>query len=281
MKLSVFYDHILEAAKQTGLSTQQVLKTAKDSGINGIEINLTCLLKDEERIIQEIKEADMCISCIYEFHNFEKSIDISYGKTHIDTARRVGAKKILLVPGFVSEVQAALLRIPNASYPEVAQAMEQNENVQKIKRTIVKLIPYAKERDISITLEDFDAVTAPFSTLNQLRWFMEQAEGLKFTMDIGNFAFSDEDAYEAYSKLKKYVVHMHCKDRGKETNVSKYNKHNQGLAACAVGDGYMPIEKIVKDQIAEGYDGFFAIEHFGVADQLSCIKKSALYLRTL
>lgn len=36
---------------------------------------------------------------------------------------------------------------------------------------------------------------------------------LKFTLDTGNFAYSDEDAVQAYEVLKDYIVHVHCKDR--------------------------------------------------------------------
>ena len=43
--------------------------------------------------------------------------------------------------------------------------------------------------------------------------------------------------------------------------------------------GYMPVARIVEDLLDRGYDGYFAIEHFGAKDQLSCIRESAKYLK--
>ena len=41
MKLSVFYDHILQAAEQTGKPLTELLDEVKSAGIEGVEINMT------------------------------------------------------------------------------------------------------------------------------------------------------------------------------------------------------------------------------------------------
>lgn len=43
MKLSVFYDHILQAAEQTGKNVPELLAEAKNAGIDAVEINMTYL----------------------------------------------------------------------------------------------------------------------------------------------------------------------------------------------------------------------------------------------
>ena len=47
MKISVFYDHILQAAEQTGKEIPFLLQEAKDSGIDAVEINMTYLNEHE------------------------------------------------------------------------------------------------------------------------------------------------------------------------------------------------------------------------------------------
>lgn len=42
---------------------------------------------------------------------------------------------------------------------------------------------------------------------------MKNVPGLKYTLDTGNFAFSDENVLEAMEVMKDYIVHVHCKDR--------------------------------------------------------------------
>ena len=48
-----------------------------------------------------------------------------------------------------------------------------------------------------------------------------------------------------------------------------------------VGEGYMPIAELVKKLHDQGYDGYFAIEHFGAPDQLGFMLRSAEFLKGL
>lgn len=48
MKLSVFYDHILQAAEQTGRAIPDLLNEVSRAGIEAAEINMTYLREHEE-----------------------------------------------------------------------------------------------------------------------------------------------------------------------------------------------------------------------------------------
>lgn len=63
MKISVFYEHILEAAEQEQISVSEVFKKASSYGIKGIEIENKRLWEDGEQIQKYLKEAHMEISC--------------------------------------------------------------------------------------------------------------------------------------------------------------------------------------------------------------------------
>ena len=285
MKLSVFYDHITEACTQRKLPVQEVLKQVRDAGITGIEINLSQLLDKKEEILENFRDADLCISSIYEFYDWGNQGDLSHGRKQVETAYEVGAGKILVVPGFVSAKEAAQFRRKNHSYKELAACMAQNEKIRKMEKNLSELVFYSMElaedeKAVAVTLEDFDGKLAPYATANGLLYFMEHVPDLKYTVDTGNFAFSDEDAWEGYEQLKSYVVHAHCKDRGEEKKLRYWTcRVNRGLATVPVGSGYMPVARIVEDLLDRGYDGYFAIEHFGAKDQLFCIRESAKYLK--
>ena len=49
---------------------------------------------------------------------------------------------------------------------------------------------------------------------------------------------------------------------------------------CESGGGYIGIEDIIKKAVNDGYDGYLAVEHFGAADQLLYMKRSAENLRS-
>lgn len=281
MKLSIFYDHLQEICTQEGMTMPEALFEAKRCGIDGIEIHLSDLLEDEGRIVSEIEKAGMCVSCIYESFDWGNRPDIRGGAAQIDAAKRVGAKKILVIPGFLPQDEADAIASRRGSYERTAPAMEANERIRNMRAALRQVTARAARVGIAVTLEDFDGKTAPFAGMNQLLWFIKQVEGLRFTMDTGNFAFSDEDAAEGYRLLRDYVVHVHCKDRGREDTVPAQNRHNRGLAPCPAGSGYMPIGAVVRDLKNRGYGGFLAVEHFGAADQLEFMRKSAEYLKTL
>ena len=280
MKISVFYDHLRDAAEQTGKEIGEILKEVAKEGIQGIEINFTCLLENETLIQDMLEKTGIQISCIYEFSDWGEKKELSYAKKQVDMAKKVGAKQILVIPGFLSEKEAIEIKNAGKSKELLYEYMNQNPKIQQMREALQELVEYADRQDVYVTLEDFDSENAPFATIYQLSWFMEHVEGLRFTMDTGNFVFSDEDAYEGFQLLKKYMVHMHCKDRGEERLENNF-LYKKGMASCPTGAGYLPIKRIVKEALMEQYGGFFAIEHFGAENQLQCMKKSAQFLQEL
>lgn len=277
MKLSIFYDHLQEAAEQSKLSIDEVMQQARNAGITGLEINLTCLLEQEEKVVSLLEKYDMEISCIYEFYDWGNSADLTYGKRHVDMAKKMGTENILIVPGFLSQEETVELKAANAEKEALYQYMNTNAKVQQMRANLQELVDYAANQGICVSLEDFDNEAAPFATKWQLLWFMEHVEGLRFTMDIGNFVYSDEDACDGFTCLKPWMVHIHCKDRGEEALAESF-RYKKGMAACPTGAGYLPTEQIIREVYAQGYLGYYAIEHFGAEDQLSCMQKSADFL---
>lgn len=275
-KLSVFFDHIMEAEEQCGKSLPQILHSVRQAGVTGLEMRLSHLLEKEQQIAGLLSENDLQISCIYEMYDWALHPDYTEALLQVDKAKQFGAKVILVVPGFLPEAEAKKLR-GLSGRTEIWQFMEENPYVQNIRNELNKLVHYAGEQEIMVTLEDFDGFEAPFSGREELYYYMKQVPGLKFTLDMGNFAYSDEDVMDAYSLLQEYVVHVHCKDRGEEPGHQK--KYNKGLATVPVGKGYLPIRELQQLILTKGYQGYFAIEHFGADDQYGCLLESAAYLR--
>ena len=276
MKISVFYDHIIQAAEQSGEKIPALLKKARAYGIEAVEINYTQLMKHRFKILFWLKRAGLDISCIYEFYDWGNTGDIAKVKGQIDMAKKTGADRILVIPGFLQEDEAKELNHCHASFDETKAFMEQNKSIQKMKKALCQVTAYAKEKGIKVTLEDFDLNTAPFSRMYQLKWFMENVPDLYFTLDTGNFAYSDEDVLEAYELLKKHIVHVHCKDRKEDREA--VSVHNRGMSPVAAGDGYIPIAELIKELKKQGYDGYLAMEHFDAPNQIETIKRSAMYL---
>ena len=63
MKLSVFYDHVIDAHNQTGKDILDILKFVKDRGIIALELRLSHL-QENPKIKEWVKEAGLLISCL-------------------------------------------------------------------------------------------------------------------------------------------------------------------------------------------------------------------------
>ena len=299
MQISVFYDHITQARQQTGRSLPQLLEACRSWGIEGLEINYTQLKKGGSRLRREFDRAGMSISCIYEFYDFTHNGDLKQAKKHVDLAAKVGAGKVLIVPGFLEEQEVRGLeecccgRKPGGGRGEqtaaaaegafgfeaVARYMETHASACRVRDALRELVDYGQKKGVRITLEDFDGNTSPCARMLPLRWLMEQVPELGFTLDMGNFAYSDEDVTEAYELLKDYIVHVHCKDRGTEEAYGVGHSHCRGLACVPTGGGYLPIRELVMRLKAQDYDGYLAIEHFDAPSQMDYICRSAEFLR--
>ena len=152
--------------------------------------------------------------------------------------------------------------------------MAENKSIQNMVHALSSLAEYAALRGVTITLEDFDGFLQPFARTYPLLWFMEHVPGLRYTLDIGNFAFSDEDVSYAAWLLKDYIVHVHCKDRAESPLV--HGRFCRGLGQTPAGTGYLPMAKLLTD--LEACD-FRKISYFrGEIQQGKYIEKILYYL---
>lgn len=277
MELSVFYDHIREAAQQTGKSTAEIMRSCRSFGISGVEIHYSCLEESRATICAELADAGMKISCMYEWFDFGKDPDTARAKQMIDTAAAMQVQRILVIPGALEPWEAAELNACCGTYATAEQYMNHSAGIRAMQQALTELVAYATPKGVWVTLEDYDGFEQPFARMNQLLWFMQHVPGLRYTLDMGNFAFSDEDVQAAAELLAPYIVHVHCKNRRESPHVR--GKFCKGLGQCAAGEGYLPIASLLKRLKTRGYDGYLAIEHFGVPDQLAHIEKSAAFLR--
>ncbi|WP_379146802.1 sugar phosphate isomerase/epimerase family protein [Paenibacillus sp. sgz500992] len=269
MHLSVFYNHIVRASEQTGLTLEEVLNRVYEFGISAVELDLEEALGCGKEVMKKrLEKAGISVASMYGFFDFGNDPDTKPGFEFIDTAEYLGAGKVLIIPGFVDET---------------ASAEERNAALQKMAGTLNSICGYAERKRILVTMEDFDDIRAPFSGSDELLWFLEQVPKLHITFDTGNFIYRGEDELEAYEKLKHRIVHVHCKDRSLDEQnggMPKLAMSGARLFPSPAGSGFIPIEAILTRLKAGGYDDTLAIEHFDAVDHLGYMEQSAEWLRS-
>lgn len=264
MKISVFAEHLFEAESQSGLPLDSIFRTVRGFVISGTEVDYDRLAGNPQ-LPWLLRENGLEISCVYAFFDFAHRDDTERVRAVLKTLEICGTKLLMAIPGFFS--------------PEDDQKTALGRMIAGMKN----LIEAAEPIGIKVCLEDFDDCAAPFSTIGGLNNFLERLPKLGCAFDTGNFRYSEESETEAFRLLRGRIVHLHCKDRhfspNRPNEEEKRTVGGKKMYPAAVGTGELPIETIVKELLRTGYRGWFAIEHFGSADQLSDIKKSAENLR--
>lgn len=264
MKLSVFLEHLYEAQRQSGQPLPQLLRTVRSFGIGGAEVDYE-RLRECPRLPWLLRENGIEPSCVYAFFDFGHSDDSERGEAVLTALHENGIRLLMAIPGFYA---------PNDDRERCLSRMIEGMG---------RLIERAEAYGISVCLEDFDDRNAPFSTAGGLSLFLERLPKLGCAFDTGNFRYSQEDELAAFERLKDRIVHLHCKDRRfsplRPNEEEKETVGHEKMYPAAVGEGTLNIEQIVKNLLSGGYRGWFAIEHFGSADQLSDIRRSAENLR--
>lgn len=268
MKLSVFYEHIIEAAQQENKSISEICRMVSSFGIEGVEIENKRLLEDKKGVLDYLSAGNLEISCMYGFFDFSHSDDITPGLEMVNLADELHIKKIMLIPGFLTKIE----------FLPVIYKYKVDKMISKLK----KVVAYAKEKNIMVVLEDFDGNTAPFATAKQLTYFYKNIPDLYCAFDTGNFLYSEENALEVLPMFIDHIGHVHCKDRSftvKEGETPKATIKGRDMYSAAVGSGVIPMKEIVEQILAKGYHDYFAIEHFGSINQLKDMELSAKWFQ--
>ncbi len=267
MKLSVFFDHVLQAKEQTGKELKMLLQEIRQAGIEAVEIRLA-YLQEHTEIITLLKQADLNVSCIYEFYEMEHVDESEKARRHIETAVTVGAGRVLVVPGFLHGFESKIMQHKMSNETAIEKYMHKNRKIQRMKEGLAYIARLGQEKGVVVTVEDFDDKNSPLSGMYGIHWFLKQVPQLRYTLDTGNYLFYEENLLEAFELLKGRIAHVHCKDRQKGTNIS-----------VTVGTGYIPFAEVLKKLKEQNYEGYLAIEHFDVDDQEGCMRRSAEYLQ--
>lgn len=288
IRLSVFFDHILQAEEQTGKHIPELLAEVKKAGTSAVEINRTYLL-EHPATLEMLETAGLQVSCIYEFYALERGRETEKARRHIEIARKTKAGKILIVPGFFSvEAEEFVNCVPDRE--KVWDYLSHSEKAQRMADGLREIVEMAGSRNIAdtpitVVIEDFDDRNSPIACVSGMQWFAEQVPGLCFTFDTGNFIIHGEDIFAAWEELKDKVVHVHCKDRKISSDKPLQTQKNAtpDIKECylpaAVGEGCIPIKELVYKMKEYGYRGYLAIEHFDAADQEAYMQKSAANLQ--
>lgn len=262
MKLSIFFSHLLELAKQTDRPVEEWMTHYHKEGLEGVDLNYPDILKiGKENLQGMLQRSGLKAAGIYHLVKFAETFDKEEIQGCLQTAQEFGVKSVLIVPG------------------EFIDPDRREEEIARIDDAFAQAVAMGAAMGVDVTVEDFGIQGSIVSELDSLLWLIRRVNGLKFTLDFGNFICSDANALNAYSRLKHRLVHAHLKDwrltpAFDGQSVSIISPKGRKLYPAAIGEGDLPVRELLENLAVFGYDGYLSIEIFGVPDMKKGIDDS-------
>ncbi|MBR3516177.1 MAG: sugar phosphate isomerase/epimerase [Lachnospiraceae bacterium] len=262
IKTGTFFHHIRQAAEERGESLEQTFEYVHELGYVGAEVDA-----DDHEGAELLGSHDIAVSSIYRNYAWQDSLDESLMEEHIRLAKYLGTDKIMAIPGFFGEGDSESIR---------------REKRKRMAEGMNRLYELASQNGLVLTIEDYDNALSPIATIDGMEYFLAAVPGLKVAFDTGNFKYSGEDVLTAEKVFADRIVHVHFKDR-------LYSRNGSGdpckcpdgsvLWPCAVGEGDIPMEEILRRLKRNGYSGYVMAEFFGAASYSDTLKRSMEFLR--
>lgn len=269
-------------ALEAGMSLEDAIQWIKDNGGEHFEVVAFAVHPEREGVVERIRtkaeEIGLPISgyCtpgnILQDSISERMAGVSELKKHIDIAYALNAPLIrcdLSVWGRAPELNVI-------------------ENYQKELPWLIEacreLADYAAEKGLILTVENHGTFINGGDRVRQLILGVDRPN-FKCTLDVGNAICVDEDPLKCMQALLPFAATVHFKDfyiRDDDLLLDKegWTKTNGGnyFRGAIVGQGELPVAKLMRNLKASGYDGTVCIEYEGVED---CCKGSQVSMENV
>ncbi len=273
MKLSVFFLYVIRLAKEKEITVEESLIEVKKMGYTGVELDMAELAV-VPNALELFKKHNFAVTSVYGECDILNG-DLTSGYSLIDTAKKCGADKAMILPGCYSKEE--LTEQDKKTKATMYSFLKGNVKANALAEKLKKLCEYGKEQGVVLTIEDFGSSQSLTAYICQIEWLFKRVKALRFTFDTGNFYLNGQDVFKAYRKFKKRSIHVHLKDFLRTPPVDSAEFSYQAISV-PVGGGEGDVEKLVKKFLRTGYDGYFVVEYLGADNFEYILRQSATFM---
>ncbi len=227
-----------------------------------------------EKVVARLEETGMKISGFGSLiGNWAKKIGDDFSITEAEIARAIPR---------MQRLGAKLIRVMSYAVCKDDKGADLEEQFadERIKRMRVINQRFA---DAGITVLHENCMNWGGMSPTYVKRMAEAVPGMKWVFDTGNPVFIDDrdrpghkqDSWEMYQAVKPFMAHVHVKD-------GRWMKEKNDAEYTFPGEGEGQTERIMKDLVDTGYNGYISIEPHvavvfhgaGAADELSPEQKA-------
>lgn len=264
MYISSFLSHLYEAAAHDDVTFEQAALSAKDAGIEAVDVSMDEFRRDPELGVK-LDALGLRTASLHGHVDLASAHDSAGAEALVDAASALRCDKILIVSGRAESVA------------------DKRRAADSIAAGLGALCVYAAPKGVTVTVENFSGTLTPYSAADELTYLLDSVPALRYTLDTGNFRCVCEDAVWAAKLLMPRLVHVHVKDWCYAPAVPAESftaSDGKPLYGAAVGDGIAPLPEIFEVLKKNGYDGALTVELHGVDDAMTALRRSCAWIKS-
>lgn len=252
--------------RQGCYTPEDCVRVAAELGMEGIDW-ITTYGRDPKELKKMSCDAGLTVAAHTFFFRGDDFKDFNYkavAQKSMDDACVLGAPVIMIVP------------VPFADVTDPA------ENRKRWAEILANVAPFAEERNLAMTVENFPGAVSPVVTADDFYALKAMVPSLKLTFDNGNAA-TGEDQIASLKRCFADVKHVHFKDWDIIDHAEegwRLMRDGRYYRAALIGEGRIDSRATLKTLEELGYDGFINIEYENnkyPADE--AVKKALEYLK--
>ncbi len=182
----------------------------------------------------------------------------------IDAASAMGCPTVMIIPG------------------RAASEEDKPRAAERIAAGLSRAVEHANERDVTVTIEDFPNLLAPYASIEEVGYLLDRVPGLMLTFDNGNWLVGGDDPAEAARAFGDRIANAHIKDWEIDPQQARIRTPDgRWIRGGLHGEGLLDHRAILSALAEIGYDGWLAFEYEGVMDHQEATRRGVEYLRGL
>lgn len=231
-KLGINFENVLSVAKELNLTVPETLNKLKLIGVSALDAEYS-RVSGENSYLNDIVASRMELKCVYYMANFAGASSVISEMKVVDFCEKYGVKNVM----FLTE--------PNVNV---------GGNEKTLKHNLRKIVNYARNFKISVSIENFGLETSWFSSVEKIKDLVKSVKNLTLTFDTGNFLLAGIDPNFAYDELKFYVSRVHLKNRSYAPAVgaaASVDINGNDSYTTAIFSGSANLEEFIKKVIGD------------------------------
>lgn len=264
--------YTVHAGQPGGLQTlDEMADFARELEFEALELSARDLTDHRPDEIARICEArGLSISCINGAADLAAADDGAFAaglvqaRGLIDAAAAMACPTVMLIPGRAES---------EGDLPRAAA---------RIAEGLREAVGHGEQHGVTVTIEDFPNPLAPYASIEQVRFLLDEAPGLKLTYDCGNWVVGGDDPVKALHEFADEIANAHIKEWEPDPAQQRiHTPDGRWLRGGLHGEGVLDHRAILSGLVEIGYDGYLAFEYEGVEDHLEATRRGMDYLRGL